>query len=137
MSRPSPLAEPDYAKQVAEMYANGDSRETMSNALGVTKMTITRWRKDPRIKALVHALIHERIQRVTSKTDAALEARLQDPDKLTVKELIEIRKEFMGNAMRGKLDEADGTTINAAMQAAEDPEFMAGLAALTAAASKG
>lgn len=132
MARPSPLAEPDFAKQVAECFANGDSRESMSTTFNVSKQTITKWRKDPRIKRLVHNIMVERVQRVTSKVDAILEGRLANGDSLTIKELLDIRKEFMGDSARGKLEDADDTTINAAMEAAESPDFAELAAALVA-----
>lgn len=127
MARPHALADPDFAKLVAEAFADGCTREEMSETFGVNKPTITRWRKDPRIKRLVHTILGERVQRVSSKVDSVIEARLQNPENLTIKELLDIRKEFVGDNLRGKLDEADGDTINAAMQAAEDPEALARL----------
>lgn len=125
MGRPSLLADPDFAKQVAECFANGDGRESMSAVFNVSKQTITKWRKDPRIKRLVHNMMVERVQRVTSKVDAVLEGRLAHAEDLTIKELLDIRKEFMGDSARGKLEDADDTTINAAMEAAESPDFAA------------
>lgn len=130
MARPSALEDPDFAKEVAEAFANGCTREEMAEAFAVTKASITRWRKDPRVKRLVHTILGERVQRVSSKVDSIIEARLQHAENMTIKELLDIRKEFVGDNLRGKLDEADGDTINAAMKAVEDPGFSAALQAM-------
>lgn len=130
MARPNPLADPDFAKEVAEAFANGNTRAEMSEVFSVNKQTITRWRKDPRVKRLVHTILVERVQRVSSKIDSVIEARLQNPENLTIKELLDIRKEFVGDSMRGRLDEADSETVNAAMQMADNPAVMEALQAL-------
>jgi len=130
MARPHALADPDYVKEVAEAFANGCTREEMSETFSVTKATITRWRKDPRVKRQVHTILGERVQRVSSKVDSVIEARLQNAENLTIKELLDIRREFVGDNLRNKLDEADGDTINAAMEAVEDPDFVAKLAGM-------
>jgi hypothetical protein len=129
MARPHALADPDYVKEVAEAFANGCTREEMAETFSVTKATITRWRKDPRVKRQVHTILGERVQRVSSKVDSVIEARLQNAENLTIKELLDIRREFVGSNLRNKLDEADGDTINAAMAAVEDPEFVAAMEA--------
>src|SRR5881392_3522777 len=97
MARPNPLADPAFAKAVAEMFAAGASRQDMCDAFGVKdKDTITRWRRDPRVKSYALKIIEDRILQVTRKVDGVIAERLEHAHEMTVQELILIRKEFLG-----------------------------------------
>ena len=82
--------------------------------------TITAWRRDPRVKAHALKLVEDRVLRVTRRTDAVIEARLANADQMTIKELLDIRKEFLGGALRAQTEKADEQTVTEAMQAIED-----------------
>ncbi len=111
MTRPNPLANPEYAKLVAESFAAGMSRRQMCVEFGVKDPdTITRWRRDPRVKSYALKLIEDRILQVTRKVDGKIAAML-DRDDLSIMELIAIRKEFLGGALRAQTEKADESTI--------------------------
>lgn len=130
--RPSRLADPEFALKVAEALAEGLSRDQMCTLFDVKDpMTITRWKRDPRVKGHLTKIINERVQEVTRKVDSKIAAIL-DRDDLTVQELILIRKEFLGGALRDQTQQVDDQTVQEAMRAAEDPDFQAKLADLFA-----
>lgn len=112
MARPNPLADPDFAQQVAEAFASGASREDMCQMFGVKdRDTITRWRRDPRVKSRALKLIEDRVLQVTRKVDGVIAARLENAEKMTVTELLAIRKEFLGGALRAQTEKADEMTV--------------------------
>lgn len=113
--RPHALADPELAQKVAEAFVDGASRKDMCDIFNVTPQTITRWRRDPRVKGIVLKLIEDRILHVTRKVDSVIAQRLQSPEDMTTKELLEIRKEFLGGQLRAQTEKADGETVNQAM----------------------
>lgn len=110
--RPNPLADPDFAKAVAEAFAAGCSRPEMCEMFGVKdKDTITRWRRDPRVKAHAFKIIEDRVLQVTRKVDGVIAERLEHASEMTIQELIMIRKEFLGGALRAQTEKADEATV--------------------------
>jgi hypothetical protein len=134
MPRPNPLADPDYAKAVAEAFADGCSRPQMCEMFGVKdKDTITRWRRDPRVKALALKIIEDRVLQVTRKVDGVIAGRLENAENMTVQELLAIRKEFLGGALRAQTEKADENTIQEAQEFLEKhPDAMEQLEAMLA-----
>lgn len=123
MARPNPLADPDFAKAVAQAFVDGNSRKDMCEMFGVSDPdTITRWRRDPRVKGYALKLVEDRVLEVTRKVDGKIAAILQNQD-LTVMELLAIRKEFLGGALRAQTEAADELTIAEAQEwIEENPE---------------
>lgn len=120
MARPHTLADPEKCKQVAELFTAGCSRQEIADIMGVSDLdTITRWRRDPRVKTIVMKLIEDRVLEVTRKVDAKIAAILQQDD-LSVKELLAIRKEFLAGSLRAKTENVDEDTISEAMDAIEE-----------------
>lgn len=117
--RPSNLSDPAFLKLTAECFAAGMTREKMCEELGVADpMTITRYRKDPRVKAVVQKLIEDRAIRISAKVDSKIEYKLQDRDgDLTVDELIKIRKEYGGASLARK--EIDDSVVEGALRFVE------------------
>ena len=132
MGRPNPLADPDFAKAVAEAFAAGCSRPEMCDMFGVKdKDTITRWRRDPRVKAYALKIIEDRVLQVTRKVDGVIAERLEHANEMTVQELIMIRKEFLGGALRAQTEKADEETVQEAMSFLEkNPDAMEQLDAI-------
>lgn len=135
--RPSRLADDAYAQAVAEALAEGLTREGVQDRLeelGFDRprdlATVTRYKRDPRVKSRLTKLINERVQEVTRKVDTIIAARLQNAEEMTIQELIAIRKEFLGGSLREETEKADAATVNAAFEAVESPEFQAAIAAL-------
>ena len=122
----NPLQDPDFAKQVAELFAAGASRKDMMAALGVKDTsTITRWRRDPRVRVHLMPLIEDRIVQITRAVDSEIAQRLASASEMSVRELIEIRKEFLGGQLRAQTEKADDETVIAAMEALEnDPNLV-------------
>lgn len=115
MPRPNPLADPAFAKEVAEAFVGGLSRREMADIFGVRDLdTITRWRRDPRVKAHALKLIEDRILQVTRRVDAVISQRLEEAENMSIQELVLIRKEFLGGALRQQTEKADSDTINEA-----------------------
>lgn len=113
--RPNPLADPEFAKQVAEMFAAGASRRDMCETFGIRDpATITRWRRDPRVKVHALKIIEDRVLQITRKVDGHIAERLEHASDMTVNELIMIRKEFLGGALRSQTENVDADTINEA-----------------------
>lgn len=122
--RPNPLADPEFAKAVAQAFVDGNTRPQMCEMFGVSSQdTITRWRRDARVKAHALKLIEDRVLMVTRRVDGAIAQRLESCGDLTVKELLAIRKEFLGGALRSQTERADEETINEAQSwLEENPE---------------
>lgn len=115
--RPNPLNDPEFAQKVAEAVAAGSSRTTMCEMFGVKDPdTITRWKRDPRVKVRAFKLIEDRVLDVTRKVDGVIAARLENAKDMTIQELIMIRKEFLGGAARAQTEKADELTINEAQE---------------------
>lgn len=102
------------------------SRQDMCEAFGVKDPdTITRWRRDPRVKVYALKLIEDRILQVTRKVDGVIAERLQHAEDMSIQELLAIRKEFLGGALRQQTEKADEATVVEAMKAVEDnPNLM-------------
>lgn len=132
MPRPNPLADPDFAQQVAQAFVDGNSRNDMCEMFGVKDpMTISRWRRDPRVKAHSLKLIEDRVLQVTRKVDGVIAGRLEHASDMTVTELLAIRKEFLGGALRSQTEKADELAVNEAHEWLEqNPEAADQLEAL-------
>lgn len=129
--RPSALSDPEYAQYVATLFVAGRSRKEMAEELDVGEDTIGRWRRDPRVKAHAMKLIEDRTIQITRRVDSAIEARLLNADKMSIRELIEIRKEFLAGTLRQQQERLDEGTVSEAMAAIEkNPELVDELLAL-------
>jgi hypothetical protein len=73
--------------------------------------TITRWRRDPRVKAYALKIIEDRVLQVTRKVDGIIAARLEQAKDMTIMELLAVRKEFLGGALRSQMEKADEATV--------------------------
>lgn len=110
--RPNPLADPEFAKAVAQAFVDGSSRREMCELFGIKDPdTITRWRRDPRVKVYAMKLIEDRVLQVTRKVDSVLANRLEKAEDMTIQELLMIRKEFLGGALRARTENVDESTI--------------------------
>ncbi len=110
--RPNPLRDPEFAQAVAEAFAAGASRSDMCEMFGVKDPdTITRWRRDPRVKAIALKIIEDRVLQVTRKVDGVIAERLEHANEMTIVELLAVRKEFLGGALRAQTEKADESTI--------------------------
>lgn len=130
--RKSALSDPTFAAKVAEAFTAGCTREEMCEMFGVKDpATITRWRRDPRVKAVAMKLIEDRVLAVTRRVDAQIERRLQEAGEMTIMELLSIRKEFLGGALRAQTEKADEDTVNEASSFLEsNPDAMEQLEAM-------
>lgn len=89
------------------------------------KDTITRWRRDPRVKAVALRVIEDRVLQVTRKVDGVIAGRLEHAEKMTVTELLAIRKEFLGGPLRAQTEKADEQAIQEAQEFLEQhPDAM-------------
>lgn len=70
--------------------------------------TISRWRRDPRVRERVKKIIEDRAIQVSRRVDSVIEGRLAHAKDMTIDELIKIRKEYGGQvvARSEKVDDA-------------------------------
>jgi hypothetical protein len=100
--------------RIAELWADGYSNKGIAETVHKefaeiesvpVKSTIINWRHDEQVSNKIHAIMRERISRIVRCTDSALADRLENPDELTVDEIIKIRKEIA--PARDVLDDAE------------------------------
>lgn len=130
MARTSKLAVPDFAKAVAEAYVNGMSRDDMAAEFSVHPDTITIWCRDPRVQAPAARIAQDRVTRILRKIDAEMEGRLAHLDKMDIEQILKVRKEYLGNAIKIDLGSAGqaAETINEVAAAVQDrPELAVAL----------
>jgi len=122
MSR-SGLDEPGVPEELAELLAAGASRKACAEHFGKHKDTIRSWAADPRVVELTRKIRQTRVDEIVQKVDAALHARLQHADKLSVRDLIQIRDTFEGesNATGKRDDQSAAEELWDKM--ADDPAF--------------
>ena len=82
--------------------------------------TISRWRRDSRVKVHTLPLAEDRVIQISRKIDSTIEARLQHTEKLSIKELLDIRKEFLGGALRAQTEKADDEVVGQAQALIDD-----------------
>ena len=91
--------------------------------------TVSEWRKNPRVKRRVAEITRERAIKVAREIDTELERRMAEADKIPTEVLLKMRKEFVGDNLRAKLDEADENTVGEMRDwAAENPDLAKALA---------
>lgn len=95
MPRPSYMNEEAHRKVVAEMHANGETRAVIAEQYDVHVDTVGSWLRNPEVKALVDKILRDRTTRVLRKVDTRIEGVLQHIEKLTLDDLLKIRKEFL------------------------------------------
>lgn len=117
--RPSYLDDANNSLRVAEAFVSGMTRKAMAEEFQVNRNTITRWRRDPRVKAHVSKLTEDRILTITRKVDSEIERRLGHIGNMTVKEILEIRKEYLGGTFRQDVEGVDDETTTQAMRLLE------------------
>lgn len=137
--RPSYLNDPDVFPIICMLFASGLGRERMQEELKDLgyevrdPATITRWRRDPRVKAAVGKLIEDRAIQVSRKIDAIIEGRLSNAaEHMSMKDLIMIRKEFGGSTLGRKEISGDEFTVEAMKEIENDPDLADKLEALFA-----
>lgn len=131
MGRPTALSDPEYAKAIAAAFVSGMSHRQIASEFGINKDTVTNWRRDPRVKAHALKMIEDRILTITRRVDSIIEARLQHAENLSIKDLVMLRKEYLGGALRQQTEKADEATVSEAMTALEEnPQLAEQLAAL-------
>src|SRR4051812_41036406 len=126
MARTSKIAIPEFAKAVAEAYIGGMSRDDMAAEFEVHPDTMTIWCRDPRVQMHAARFAQERVNRILSKVDSEMHARLQHVSKLDIEQLLKIRKEYLDRALKIDLGAASQTaeTINEVAAAVQDkPEL--------------
>lgn len=125
--RISKLADPEFARQVAEVYISGMSKPEMAEEFDVNTDTIRRWVADPRVQAHAGRSALERINRITRRIDASIEARLVHIDKWDIEQVLKVRKEYLERSMKVGVDlsgDAKGATVNELAEAMDqDPDL--------------
>lgn len=135
--RPSMLEDPSFVDYVAELFASGIGREKMLEKLQEEgfdvrdKATITRWRKNPAVKAKIVKINEDRAIQISRRIDAIIAGRLAQAEKLTIKDLIMIRKEFGGATLgQQQINNSDEVAVDAMKAMENNPNFMQEVEAL-------
>lgn len=133
MGRPTQMSDPEARRQLAELLSRGETRENIAEVFGVHKDTITEWRKRADVQALVSKFVEERSNRILSKVDNKLEGILSQVDKLSLEDLLKIRREFAAAKSETtiRVDSA-GALEDLMEQVAADPALAAALLGTTA-----
>jgi transposase len=129
MARTSKLANPEFAREVAEAYVLGMTRNEMAARFDVHPDTITVWKRDIRVKSVAKSLHEERIMEMTRKVDAEMQARLnsQKIKEMDDETLIKFRKELLGDKKTIELSGAidTGSAKNALWNSLDDDPALA------------
>lgn len=110
MARISKLADPEFAREVAECYVYGASRAEMAQRFDVHPDTITSWKRDMRVRTVAKGLHEDRILEMTRKIDHEMQSRLnsQRIKEMDDETLLKFRKELVGDKktieLSGSLD---------------------------------
>jgi trehalose-6-phosphate synthase len=127
----SAISDPEYAKLVAEAVVAGLTLKQLSENFEISMDTARRWRRDPRIKAHALKMVEDRVIQITRKVDSVIEARLAHASEMSMKELLDIRKEYLGGALRTQTERGDDEVTSAAMDLLEqNPDLASKMVAL-------
>lgn len=137
MARPTPLSDPEFAKTVAAAFVSGMTHKDIAAQFNIHPDTVTYWRRDPRVKAHAMKMIEDRVLAVTRRIDSIIEGRLQHAENMSIKDLVMLRKEFLGGALRQQTENADEQTISEVMTALDkNPDLADQLQALVESGGK-
>lgn len=130
--------EPGLAELIATRLVDGYTHQEIADEIGSTKGTITRsYSRHPKVRGHIARLMKERTIRVDRKILSHLEARINDASqlrKMSVKELLEIRRELLGPApqrlMVGRGVDEGSALAQLYLAAQTDPAIAAALETL-------
>lgn len=127
------MHDPEQRERLALLLSRGETRERVAEVFGVNKDTITEWRKRADVQALITKFIEERSNRILSKVDNKLEGILSQVDKLSLEDLLKIRREFAAAKSETviKVDQA-GALEDLIAKTIADPELAEKLLGMSA-----
>lgn len=123
---PSALDDPEFVELFAKAVSEGLTITQLAELFSVARSTINLWKKDLRVKAAAMKIVEERVLSISRRVDREIEARLQEPKDITIDELLKIRKEFLGGALRLQTQGSkndDRTVHESQTLLEENPEF--------------
>jgi orotate phosphoribosyltransferase-like protein len=131
--RPNRLNDPDFAKNLAELWIRGVTYKVMAEELDCHADSIRTWVKDPRVIAHARKLAQERTMRITRSIDGEMDRRLANISDWALDEILKVRKEYLDRPLKV----VDGVETDVAMTTNEiseamddDPDFAEQLLAL-------
>lgn len=95
MARQHTLDDELVRTQFVDLYHAGASRATLANEFDTTERTISNWLRHPAVQAELAQKRAARVNRITRKVDAAIEAKLESAEKMDPELLLKIRKEYV------------------------------------------
>jgi transposase len=114
--------------RVAELHADGNPRAVIAEEFEVHVETVSSWLQREDIKAEVDKILRDRTHRILRKVDTQIETLLARIEKLTLKELLDIRKEFLPDRKEISLNVNKTSVLEELWAAAaENPEAAAAL----------
>lgn len=129
MGRPSAMHEEENRKLVAGMHADGAPRAEIAEHFDVHVDTVGSWLQRGDIKALVDRILRDRTARILRKVDTKIEGILQHIEKLSLDDLLKIRKEFLPDRKEIIVGQMSREDLVAQLweRAAENPDAAAAL----------
>lgn len=123
MSRPSAMDDEANRQRVADLHANGAVRKVIAEEFDVQPNTVSAWLQREDIKALVDRVLRDRTHRILRSVDTRIETMLQNINKLSLEELLKVRKEFLPDRKEIKLNVSKEDALSELWErVAEDPE---------------
>lgn len=123
MPRPSLMDDEAIRKQVAEMHADGNTRKAIASKFDVHYDTVSSWLQREDVKAQVDKILRDRTHRILRSVDTRIETMIQNIDKLSLDELLKVRKEFLPDRKEIKLNVSKEDALSELWErVAEDPE---------------
>lgn len=124
------IADPEFAKRVAELYLAGLTREQISNELSepdgppIHRDTISDWTQDPRVQVHISAGSRARENRIKRRIDKEIEGRITggNLDKIPIEVLLKIRKE-LGGTTKAQDEDANAGAADAWDMLDANPEL--------------
>lgn len=111
---------------LAQLLADGATREAIAEVFGISADTVTDWRKRADVQQLQQKIIRERANNILSQTDSKILARLQSPEaKIGLRELLEIRRTFAGEKLDINMGADHGSAITELMEKLHDDPTLA------------
>ena len=124
---------PELKGELAEMLADGVSKQKIADAMGVKdRGTIAEWAKRPEIQNRVTKLIQDRANRILSRTTTRIEGELDSGKKISLENLLKIHRTFAGDTLTVNTGDGAKSLEELFMAAHDDPALAAALSQLGA-----
>lgn len=117
---------PELVDKLAELLAEGCSHRQIAEVFDVNQRTISDWRRRGDVQAVMAKKITERASRILRHTDSRVEKHLEQNPKISLDQLLRIRREFAGSTVTVKESvDKSGALTELMQQLHENPDLAA------------